>query len=194
MPIPNLSLDVPVRLAADPAITGLVGGETYWNTARNVLRLFDAVRWVDFEATQIRHANADLTTTVLSTTGADLFGFAVDANAVYSLDFYGVQSASVVGATPRYAVGGGGASSVAATVDGAVQMWTSATASTTTIVTASNTYAGTNVGTAATNFAVQGHWRVVPTASGQLQLRWGVAAAGTGTLRRGAYAILTRMQ
>lgn len=177
-----------LKSAADP--TGAEGA-LYWHSGRKVPRVHNGSIWTDLNPVQAKHQAADITTTTLSSTGVDLWTYAVENGGVYTLDFYGMQRGSVVGATPRYAIGGG--TSVVASVGGYLTAWTSTTASTTTMVTATNVMTGTNVATAATSFAVEGHFRITPSATGNLIIRWGVAAAGTGTLMAGSYGLLTRI-
>lgn len=134
---------------------------------------------------------ADITTT--STTAVDLTGyvFQVESGVTYMLDFYFMHRSSITTGGPRFGVGGTG--SVAATAQGEITQWSSATASTVTIVTATGGAAGVNPGTAATTFKTEGHVKIVPSASGVLAVRWNMSAAGTGTVMAGSYAELIRV-
>lgn len=142
-------------------------------------------------AEAIRSISANQTTT--STTAVDLtnFVFQVESGATYILEVNFINQSSITTAGPRYAIGGTG--SVAATVGGWLRMFTSTTAFTTTMVTATGTATGTNLAAATTSLVTEGRFRVVPSASGALAIRWNMSAAGTATLVAGSYARLKRV-
>lgn len=142
-------------------------------------------------AESIRSISANQTTT--STTAVDLtnFVFQVESGATYILEVNFINQSSITTAGPRFAIGGTG--SVAATVGGWLRMSTSTTASTTTMVTATGAATGTNLAAATTSLLTEGKFRIVPSASGALAIRWNMSAAGTATLVAGSYARLTRV-
>lgn len=148
-----------------------------------------------FETQQrMQMLTADITTTSTSiadiTSGANTLMFTNVLPGTYNITFWGAYQSSLTTAGPRFAFGG--TATTTTPIIGKVTMATSTTAQTTTIVTAVNTTAGVNPGTATTSFEVTGQFSCTITATGTLGLRWLVSAASTGTLKGGSYAILSR--
>lgn len=138
---------------------------------------------------------ADFTTTAVQNTAATTrpFHFDVVASGVYNLQLVGTYRSSVNSAGPRFALGSTTTPATVTSLNGIVDMATSPTARTQTVVTALTTAVGANPGTANTDFAVRIDALIRVNAAGQIGLRWAMSAAGTATLRTGAICTLTRV-
>lgn len=133
---------------------------------------------------------ADITTTATSAADIGELTFVDVAPGLYRVTLQGLYRSSGTGNGPRFGIGGSATVGVA---QGALTMHTSATASTTTAMTAWDTTFGTNPGTAATAFQVQAWFTAEVTGIGTVAVRWNVSGAVTGTLQAGSVATLTRI-
>lgn len=141
---------------------------------------------------------SDVTTTATTAGGVNITGavgsdltFTSVIPGTYTVTMQGKYQSSLTTAGPRFGVGG---TATASTGQGMVNMFTSATAPSVSDLTAINTTAGTNPGTAATSFQITMWFSIVVTATGTVGVRWNESAASTGTLKAGTTATLTRLR
>lgn len=134
---------------------------------------------------------ANQTTTSLSAANITNCTFSNVGIGTYRVMVFGTYQSSLTTAGPRFGIGG---TATTTTNVGTLTMWTSATASTVTPMTAFNTTFGTNPGTISTAFAFNLYYVLVVSVAGTVGLRWLVSAASTGTLGSGTIVTMERVK